>query len=87
MNRRDKVLRHIAKQGVGLEIGPSYDPIPPKRAGFKVHVLDVLTREELLAKCREEPVSLENIEEVDFLYDVGRSRRATRDTCPSISPH
>jgi predicted SAM-dependent methyltransferase len=68
MTRKEKVLRHIDRNGFGVEIGPSHSPIAPKREGFKVHVIDHTTREQLRHKYKTEPVVLENIEEVDFVW-------------------
>jgi hypothetical protein len=68
VTRKERVLALIDRQGLGVEIGPSHDPIAPKREGFKVHVIDHATREELRHKYRTEPVVLDNIEEVDFVW-------------------
>ena len=71
MSRKEKVLGRIDQDGLGLEIGPSYDPIAPKREGFKVQTVDVAHREELVAKYEAwhvAPESLANIEEVDFVW-------------------
>jgi hypothetical protein len=65
------VLRGIDRDGFGVEIGPSHSPIAPKREGFKVHVVDHTTREGLINKYRTEPVALDNIEEVDFVWTGG----------------
>lgn len=67
-DRKERVLRSIDRRGVGLEIGPSHDPIAPKSEGFKVDVMDHATREELLGKYREHAVSLDRIEEVDYVW-------------------
>ena len=40
----------VDRQGQGLEIGPSHNPIAPKKNGYKVHVLDHGTAEDLRAK-------------------------------------
>ncbi len=66
--RRERILAHVDKAGLGLEIGPSHDPIAPKREGYNVHVVDHLTREQLAHKYRTEGVDLERIEEVDFVW-------------------
>ncbi len=58
----------VDRQGQGLEIGPSHNPIAPKKNGYKVHVLDHATAEELRVKYTGHPVDLENIEEVDFVW-------------------
>ncbi|MGE5096462.1 MAG: class I SAM-dependent methyltransferase [Betaproteobacteria bacterium] len=68
MGRRENALRHVARDGHGVEIGPSHNPIAPKRDGFKVHVIDHATRAELRHKYATEPVALDNIEEVDFVW-------------------
>lgn len=68
MNSRQKILRHIDSQGQGLEIGPSHNPVAPKKEGFKVHIIDHMSREELVEKYRAHGVNLENIEEVDFVW-------------------
>jgi 2-polyprenyl-3-methyl-5-hydroxy-6-metoxy-1,4-benzoquinol methylase len=71
MNRKEKIIRHINKYGYGIEIGPSHNPIAPKKEGFKVHIVDHLNREQLIAKYKEHHVNLENIEEVDFVWQGG----------------
>ncbi|WP_455375551.1 class I SAM-dependent methyltransferase [Kaarinaea lacus] len=68
MNRIDKALAHINKKGKGVEIGPSHEPIAPKKKGFNVHVIDHLSRDQLVAKYKDHHVKLENIEEVDFVW-------------------
>jgi len=68
MNRKEKVLRHINQNGRGIEIGPSYNPIAPKKEGYQVHIIDHMSREELIAKYKDHHVNLENIEEVDFVW-------------------
>lgn len=67
-NRKKRVLATIDKNGVGIEIGPSHDPIAPKREGYKVHVIDHASREELLGKYKEHPIVLDQVEEVDFIW-------------------
>jgi len=68
MNRNEKVLRHINKNGHGIEIGPSHNPIAPKRDGYKVHIIDHMSRKQLITKYRDHHVNLKNIEEVDFVW-------------------
>ena len=61
--------------GYGLEIGPSYNPIVPKRLGFRVDVLDHATQDGLQKKYRNEPgIDVDNIEPVDFVSDGRRMR-------------
>ncbi|KOP23739.1 hypothetical protein AMR41_24740 [Hapalosiphon sp. MRB220] len=68
MNRKKKILRHIDKDGYGIEIGPSHNPIAPKNDGYRVHVIDHMSREQLIVKYRDHGVNLNKIEEVDFVW-------------------
>ncbi len=71
MNRKEKVLRYINQDGHGIEIGPSYDPVTPKKEGYKVQIVDHMGREQLIAKYKEWHIGserLENIEDVDFIW-------------------
>ena len=66
--RKERVLATIDRKGLGIEIGPSHDPIAPKREGFRVHIIDHASREELLAKYEKHEVAHDLIEEVDFVW-------------------
>lgn len=68
MSREEKVLRHINKSGIGIEIGPSHNPIAPKRKGYNVHIIDHMNREGLISKYESHGLNLDNIEEVDFVW-------------------
>jgi SAM-dependent methyltransferase len=68
MNRLEKALYLVDKSGLGLEIGPSHNPVAPKRAGFNVEIVDHGTAEELRKKYKDHPVVLENIEAVDYVW-------------------
>jgi len=67
-SRSDHILMNIKRAGVGVEIGPSHRPIAPKNMGFKTHVIDHMSREDLKIKYKDANVALENIEEVDFIW-------------------
>jgi SAM-dependent methyltransferase len=67
-SRKDIILRDINAAGLGLEIGPSHNPVAPKKEGFRVHVMDHLSREGLVEKYKDHGVQLDNIEEVDFVW-------------------
>jgi predicted SAM-dependent methyltransferase len=69
MDRKSKILHGVDPRGFGLEIGPSYNPIAPKIAGFNVRVLDHLSDEALLQKYIGHGVCLENIEHVDYIWN------------------
>lgn len=68
MDRKETVLKHIDQAGHGIEIGPSYSPVAPKRDGYQVHIIDHMSRKELLEKYEGYPVDLDQIEEVDFVW-------------------
>lgn len=67
-SREDKVFHLLDKKGLGLEIGPSHNPIAPKKKGFNVHILDHASAAELRKKYQGHGVNLNNIEEVDFIW-------------------
>ncbi len=67
--RKEKILRSIRRDGLGIEIGPSHNPLAPKREGFQVHIIDHLSREKLVEKYTSHNVNLDNIEEVDFIWN------------------
>ncbi len=66
--RESRVLRAIDSRLPGVEIGPSHNPIAPKRLGYKTHVVDHLDQAALRAKYTGHAVNLDNIEEVDFVW-------------------
>jgi SAM-dependent methyltransferase len=68
LSRRDRILPFVDKAGLGMEIGPSHDPIAPKRDGYNVHVVDHMSREQLVHKYATEAVAHDRIEEVDFVW-------------------
>ncbi len=80
MNRNNKILRHITKDGRGIEIGPSHDPIAPKKKGYNVHIIDHLSRNKLIEKYTDHDVNLENIEEVDFIWQGQSYAELTGET-------
>lgn len=54
--------------GRGLEIGPSYNPITPKRAGYNVEIVDHLDTISLRKKYSNDPnVDINNMEEVNYV--------------------
>lgn len=69
MSCRNNLLSYVKKDGLGIEIGPSHNPMAPKKAGYNVEIIDHMTREQLVEKYREHQVCLENIEEVDHVWN------------------
>lgn len=70
-NRARRALGALDKSSLILEIGPSHNPIAPKREGYNVHVLDHASQEDLRDKYREHGVDLAAIEHVDFVWQGG----------------
>lgn len=68
MTRKEKLLLHVSQGGRGVEIGPSYNPLAPKREGYRVTTLDTLDREGLRAKYAAHQVDIDRIEEVDCVW-------------------
>lgn len=72
--RTRRITKDCRLDGIGLEIGPSYAPICPKRDGYHVETIDFMTREELIRLNRERRFSEEmiaRIEEVDYIWKGG----------------
>ncbi len=69
MNREDIIFQHAKRDGLGLEIGPSINPIARKSDGYNVRILDHLDQAGLVAKYGPHGVPVENIEEVDYVWD------------------
>ena len=69
LSPRERAVFHlIDKEGFGLEIGPSHNPIAPKKNGYNVHILDHLSANDLRVKYQGHGLNLDNIEEVDFIW-------------------
>jgi hypothetical protein len=72
--RSKRALAGIDRSGLGLEIGPSYSPLVPKRSGARVEIVDHATREELVAKYESyglPPEKIAQIEPVDHVSTGG----------------
>ena len=68
MTRAETILKYLNKSGLGLEIGPSHNPIAPKSAGYNVRILDHLSQSELKEKYKDHNVNLWAIEQVDYVW-------------------
>lgn len=67
-DRRAILLSMLDRDGRGLEIGPSHNPVAPKREGFRVEVVDHADRATLVGKYRGHGVDVDLIEDVDFVW-------------------
>jgi len=68
LTRNEKLLYGLNMAGVGLEVGASYSPIAPKKAGFRVEIIDHADAETLRKKYKEQSVDINNIEDVDYVW-------------------
>ena len=67
--REEKSLALINREGIGLEIGPSHNPIAPRAAGYNVEIVDHLTKEGLREKYADHGVDINKIEDVDYVWN------------------
>ncbi|MET0378531.1 MAG: methyltransferase domain-containing protein, partial [Spongiibacteraceae bacterium] len=68
LGRRDKVLFAVDRDGKGLEIGPSFNPLAPKSEGFNVEIVDHLDQPGLIEKYRQLACPTDRIEPVDYVW-------------------
>lgn len=68
MNRTDKIVHLCNLKGKGLEIGPSYNPILPKRDGYDIETIDHMDKKGLIEKYTGHGVNIDSIEEVDYVW-------------------
>ncbi len=69
--RQARIFAGLRRDGLGLEIGASYNPVAPKARGFHVHVLDHLATEALRRKYAQHErfgIDVRRIEEVDYVW-------------------
>jgi hypothetical protein len=68
LTRNEKLLSHINRMGVGVEIGPAFRPIAPRSKGYNVTIIDHATKDELVAKYENQGIDCSAIEEVDYVW-------------------
>ena len=71
LSRNEMLLSFVNKRGVGLEIGPSYNPVAPKKDGYNVTIVDHTDAKSLRKKYLEMGVNVEKIEDVDIIWNSG----------------
>ena len=72
MDRRNLLLSMFDSSGFGLEVGPSYSPLVPKKLGYNVETVDYADAAQLREKYRtDSSVDINNIEDVDYVSDGG----------------
>jgi hypothetical protein len=77
LSRADQLLASIDRSARIIEIGPGFNPIAPKAAGWNTTTIDHASREELVKKYTDHPgVDVGRIEEVDFVWSGGSIAQA-----------
>ena len=68
MDRSDRIMQHLRRDGLGLEIGPSHAPIAPRAKGYNVRILDHLPADKLREKYAPLVPDVSAVEEVDYVW-------------------
>jgi hypothetical protein len=71
MNRIELLQSNKNSKHLGLEIGPYFAPIFPKKDGWNVRNVDVFDTEELIERAKLDPAigeNYKNIEPVDYIF-------------------
>ncbi len=72
LDRTETLLRGLPQSARVIEIGPSINPLVPKRDGWNAFTIDHASRADLVAKYAGNPgVDTQRIEEVDFVWTGG----------------
>jgi SAM-dependent methyltransferase len=71
MDRVAELLKHVTKNKEGIEIGPYFNPLVPRRDGFRSVSLDVFAQDDLRKMAAEDPAvpndRIDLIEQVELL--------------------
>jgi SAM-dependent methyltransferase len=71
INRRERILQFITREQVGIEVGPWFAPIAPKKEGYNCWALDLFDAETLRRRAQSDPdvpkERIPEIEEVDLI--------------------
>lgn len=70
-DRAGLLLRGLGPEDRILEIGPSFNPVAPKSAGWRVTIVDHASQAELVAKYASSNVDTSRIEPVDVVWQGG----------------
>lgn len=84
MNRKKELLKHVSKGARGIEIGPYFSPLAPKREGYNCLSLDVFDTEAVRRRARLDPSlpegTVDLIEPVDLVGSATDIDALCRDT-------
>src|SRR3954447_5966182 len=68
VSRSEILLRSVGRNATIIEIGPSYNPVAPKAAGWNAKSIDIGTRAGLIEKYQSANVNTDLIQDVDFIW-------------------
>ncbi|MDC0986222.1 methyltransferase domain-containing protein [Alphaproteobacteria bacterium] len=71
LTRFQRICGSLNLEGRGVEVGPSYNPILPKKEGYSTIVVDHMSADDLRAKYKIWNVDTSAIEEVDVIWKGG----------------
>ena len=71
LTRFEMITNQLRLDGTGIEIGPSYNPILPKRNGYSVTIVDHANAIDLKKKYATWGVDTSSIEDVDVIWAGG----------------
>ena len=84
MDRLAELRQHITKEQLGIEIGPWFNPIAPKRLGYNSLTLDVFNLAELQSRAHADPgipdEKIRDIEHVDLIGSVTNLAQIVNET-------
>ena len=69
--RTKTLLEYVDRNQLGLEVGPSYNPVAPKSGGWRVETVDYLDAPALREKYKAWGVDVSKVEDVDYVISGG----------------
>ncbi|KES24572.1 MULTISPECIES: methyltransferase domain-containing protein [Pseudomonas] len=74
MERKQKITKYLSRDGRGIEIGPWFNPIVPKRDGYATLIIDVFDEETLRQRAISDPnVPAERVRDIEPVDLLGSS--------------
>lgn len=71
LSRFEMICGSLNLKGWGVEVGPSYNPVLPKKQGYSVVVVDHMSADELREKYKVWNVDTSQVEDVDIVWKDG----------------
>jgi SAM-dependent methyltransferase len=74
MTRRDLIMKHVSADQRGIEVGPWFSPLAPKREGYNCLSMDVFDTETLRSRATDDPhITAEQVKLIEDVDIVGSS--------------